>query len=365
MELRKERRMSRNEYDPATVLPPGATLAETLETIGMTQADLARRANRPIKTINEIVQGKAEITADTAIQLERVLGVPAGLWQTLERNYRESLARARDRRELQRHVSRLREIPVRAMERLGWIPQARDAVGKLSNVLSFFGVASVEALEGRAADARFRASHAFQSNPIAVGAWLRKGNLEAQKIECTSWDAARFTKVLSEAKLLAAAMPDDFAVSLTQLCARAGVAVVYVPELPGTRLWGATRWVGDKAIIQLGLRYRREDHFWFTFFHEAAHVLLHGKKELFIETDDDGEGDKEHEANQFASDFLAPSKQLHDAFGDGFISAEAVRRFAKRAGVSPGILVGRLQHEKLLPRTHLNGLVRKLSWNPH
>jgi addiction module HigA family antidote len=355
--------MSRNEYHPVTVLPPGATLAETLETIGMSQADLARRADRPIKTINEIVQGKTEITADTAIQLERVLGVPAGLWQTLERNYRESLARARDRRELERYVGRLREIPVRAMEKLGWIPQERNAVEKLASVLAFFGVASVEALEGRAADARFRASHAFQSNPIAVGAWLRKGNLEAQKITCASWDAACFTKALHEARLLSAAMPDDFDVRLSQLCDRAGVAVVYVPELPGTRLWGATRWVGDKAIIQLSLRYRREDHFWFTFFHEAAHVLLHGKKGLFIETDDDGKDDKEQEANQFASDFLAPSKQLHEHFGEGFISAAAVRRFAEHAGVSAGIIVGRLQHEKLLPRTHLNGLVRKLSWH--
>lgn len=353
--------MSRNEYSPATVLPPGATLAETLEAIGMTQAELARRANRPIKTVNEIVQGKAEMTADTAIQLERVLGVPASLWQSLERNYRESLARARDRRDLERHVDRLREIPVAAMEKFGWIPHGRDKVEKLSNVLAFFGVASVAALEQRA-DARFRASSAFQANRIAIGAWLRRGHLEAQKIDCAPWNALRFEKILSEAKDIAAAMPADFAERLTQLCARAGVAVVYVPELPRTHLWGATRWVADKAIIQLSLRYRREDHFWFTFFHEAAHVVKHGKKELFIETGDDPDDEKEHEANRFASEFMAPSSKLHDHFGPGPVSAASVERFAKLTGVSPGIIVGRLQHEGLLPRTHLNGLVRKLSW---
>lgn len=353
--------MSRNEYSPAEVLPPGATLIETLEAIGMTQAELARRANRPIKTVNEIALGKAEITADTAIQLERVLGVPASLWQSLERNYRESLARARDRRDLEQHVDRLREIPVAAMEKLGWLPHGRDKVEKLSNVLAFFGVASVEALDQRA-DARFRASRAFQANRSAIGAWLRKGHLEAQKIDCASWDAGRFQKMLVDAKDIAATMPDDFAFRLTQLCARAGVAVVYVPELPGTRLWGATRWVADKAIVQLSLRYRREDHFWFTFFHEAAHVLIHGKKELFIETDDRADGEKEREANRFASEFLASSSELHEHFGTGVISGASVQRFAKRMGVSPGIIVGRLQHEGVLPRTHLNGLVRKLSW---
>ena len=353
--------MTRNEYQPAVVLPPGATLAETLDALGMTQAELARRADRPMKTINEIVQGKAELTADTAIQLERVLGVPASLWQSLERNYRESLARQRDRRELERHVGRLQEIPVAAMEKLSWIPRGQDKVEKLGNVLAFFGVASVEALEERA-DARFRASRAFQANPIAVGAWLRKGHLDAQKIQCEPWDGARFEKILVEAKALAAAMPEDFASRLTQLCARAGVAVVYVPELPGTRLWGATRWVADKAIIQLSLRYRREDHFWFTFFHEAAHVLKHGRRELFIETEDEVGDGKEREANRFAADFLVPAAQLRDHFGNGFVSAEDVQRFALRLGVSPGILVGRLQYEGLLPRTHLNGLVRKLTW---
>ncbi len=353
--------MTRNEYQPSEVLPPGATLMETLDALGMTQAELARRTDRPTKTINEIVQGKAEITADTAIQLERVLGAPASLWQSLERNYRESLARARDRRDLERHVDRLQEIPVAAMEKLGWIPRGQGKVAKLSNVLAFFGVASVEALEQRA-DARFRASRAFQANPIAVGAWLRRGHLEAQKMECDPWDLARFEMIMEDAKALAAAMPGDFALRLTQLCARAGVAVVYVPELPGTRLWGATRWVADKAIIQLSLRYRREDHFWFTFFHEAAHVLKHGRRELFIETDDETGDDKEREANRFAADFLAATSQLREHFGSGFVSTEAVQRFASRAGVSPGIIVGRLQHEGLLPRAHLNGLIRKLTW---
>jgi HTH-type transcriptional regulator / antitoxin HigA len=361
MEQRKERAMPRNEYSPAEVLPPGATLAETLDAIGMTQAELARRADRPNKTINEIVEGKTEITADTAIQLERVLGVPSSLWQSLERNYRESLARARDRRDLEQHVDRLQEIPVAAMEKLGWIPRGKTKVEKLSNVLGFFGVASVEALEQRA-DARFRASGAFQANRVAVGAWLRRGHVEAQHIDCAPWNAGRFETALDEAKDVAATMPTDFAVRLSEVCARAGVAVVYIPELPGTRLWGATRWVADKAIIQLSLRYRREDHFWFTFFHEAAHVLLHGKRELFIEAGGETDDEKEHEANRFASDFLAPSSRLREEFRPASISEASVRRFAKRTGVSPGIVVGRLQHEGLLPRTHLNDLKRTLSW---
>jgi HTH-type transcriptional regulator / antitoxin HigA len=82
-----------NEFYPDYASPPGDTLAETLETIGMSQAELARRMGRPVKTINEIIQAKVVITADTALQLEKVLHVPASFWLRREQHYRETLAR--------------------------------------------------------------------------------------------------------------------------------------------------------------------------------------------------------------------------------------------------------------------------------
>ena len=80
------------KFEPDYTVPPGETLLETIECLGMSQAELARRTGRPVKTINEIIKGKTAITPDTALQLERVLSVPASFWNNLERNYRESLA---------------------------------------------------------------------------------------------------------------------------------------------------------------------------------------------------------------------------------------------------------------------------------
>ena len=84
--------MNRNadqSFQPDHAVPPGETLKETLETIGMSQAELAERTGRPKKTINEIIMGKSAITSETALQLERVLGVPASFWNNLERNYKD------------------------------------------------------------------------------------------------------------------------------------------------------------------------------------------------------------------------------------------------------------------------------------
>lgn len=80
-------------YAPDHVSPPGETLAELLESRGMTQAELAARTGRPKQHINEIVAGKAPITQDMAIQLERSLGAPASFWNNREARYREHLAR--------------------------------------------------------------------------------------------------------------------------------------------------------------------------------------------------------------------------------------------------------------------------------
>jgi HTH-type transcriptional regulator / antitoxin HigA len=81
-----------NEYYPDSVSSPGETLLETIETIGMSQAELARRMGCSVKLVNEIVQGKAVVTPETAQQLGQVLHIPVSFWLNRERRYRESLA---------------------------------------------------------------------------------------------------------------------------------------------------------------------------------------------------------------------------------------------------------------------------------
>src|ERR1700730_9795052 len=150
---------------PDYAVPPGLTVLETIDTLGMSQAELARRTGRPIKTINEIVQGKAAITPETAIQFELVLGVPAHFWSNLERNYRESLARIEERKRLETELAWLEKIPIRDLIKIGVLRNAPDRVGLLAEVLRFFGVASTTAWENQWAQpqAAFRRSPAFKA----------------------------------------------------------------------------------------------------------------------------------------------------------------------------------------------------------
>jgi len=349
------------EFRPDYAIPPGRTLVETIKALGMSQAELASRTGRPLKTINEIIKGKAAITPTTALQLERTLGVPARFWNNLEANYRESLARIEEQRHLDAGIAWLNRIPVKALVKEGVIRDLPSRADMVAEVLNFFGVSSPEAWDQvwSRQKAAFRRSLAFAISPGSVAAWLRIGELRAQRITCSAFARSRFRVALSTIRRLTVEPPEVFQPELTRLCAEAGVAVVFVSELPKTRVSGATRWLTtNKALIQLSLRYKADDHLWFTFFHEAGHILLHGKRNIFLEGN--GANDtKEQEANRFAANILIPPSDFQMLLEKGEMTNSAIRRFASELGIAPGIVVGRLQHESILPYSHCNDLKRR------
>ncbi len=354
----------RNQSQPDRVTPPGEILLEKLEELGMTQADLADRIGRTKKTVNEIIKGKAPILSETALQLERVLAIPARFWTNAEGQYREFLAREEERERLGEHLDWLKKIPVKQMVQAGWLPQRTDPVATLQDALNFFGVASPEALSqiGDEKCLAFRQSDVHSVDQYALLAWIRKGEITAQQQQCAPYDEKQFRSALAEIRKLTRETVGVYAPRMAHLCTTSGVALVFIPEIPGARAWGVTHWLSpDKAILQLSLRGKTDDHLWFTFFHEAAHILLHPKRDIFVELNGTTDS-REEEANRFACDLLIPPAAWQLVAQTQPRSTAEVQALAKRLGIAPGILVGRLQREKLLPWTHLNALKTKLEF---
>lgn len=357
----------RNQYFPDVVSPPGATLNEVLRERCMTQADLSERSGRPRKTINEIIKGKTAITPQTALELERVLGVPASFWNERERLYRESLARHEEDARLKHSADWLKELPVGDMVRLGWIRQCRTKLEKLRECLGFFGVASPKQWHETWAvivpQAAFRRSTAFKCRQGAVAAWLRRGELEAVRVPCRAFDESRFKQTLLRIRAMTRQEPSVYEPELKQQCAAAGVAVVLVPEVSGVHASGAMRWLTpSRAMIQLSLRYGTDDQLWFSFFHEARHVLQNRRKRVFVDLERPPSKDaEEQDADHWAASFLIPDADYQRFLaGTKHISTIAVEEFASRLGIAPGIVVGRLQHDRRIAFTHLNGLKTRL-----
>jgi HTH-type transcriptional regulator/antitoxin HigA len=354
-----------NLFEPDYAIHPGETLAETLEELGMSQAELAQRMGRPLQMISEIIQGKKAITAETALQLERATGVPANFWNSSQCNYEATLARLEEDRGLVPDSSWLKQFPLKALIQKGWVPQFDSPAEQLRALFNFFGVAGIKEWKAiwTAPEVAYHKSTAFEANPMAAAAWLRQGERLAQQIRTEPYNQDRFIKALYDIRRLTTLDAEGFVPKATELCRASGVALVFAPELPATLAYGATRWLtSTKAILQLSLRGKTDDFLWFTFFHESAHILKHGKRDVFIEakdrTNDQETLRKEQEANTFASDFLIPKHKLAAFCQQGRISTQSIERFASELGIAAGIVVGRLQHEKLLPFTHMNGLKR-------
>jgi HTH-type transcriptional regulator / antitoxin HigA len=344
-------------------VPPGETLAEVLAERGMTQSELVQRMGRPQKTISEIITGKAEITADTALQLERALGIPARFWGALERNYREDLARLDAREKLAHETDWLKRFPLPALRKLGIIPAARDEIGSMEALLRFFGVATVGAWNSEWADlaVSLRGTRSFAPIPGALATWLRMGEIEAAQMRTSTYDAPRFESSLATIRQLSRQGRYRFTPELIRLCSESGVALILKPEVPGTRVSGATYWWPrsrrTRAVIQLSHRYQTNDHFWFSFFHEAAHVIRHKKRTRFVDLagPTDTSDPDERDADLFAARTLIPNLDPL-ILSAGPITAMKIGRFAKQLGIAPGIVVGRLEHDRKVRPGAFRGL---------
>lgn len=351
---------------------PGELLAELLNERSISQSELARRMGRPIKTINEIVNGKAAITPQTAIQLERVLGTSATFWINAEAAYRHDLARFAETEALEQRTPWFQRFPVKELLREGIIDRAPVA-RQIEQLLQFFGVGSPEAWETRWAttEAAYRQAPG-ESSPEARAVWLRWGEIAAGESSAGAYDPDSARRVVRQAARLSVVTPPQAAVDeLCDLLASVGIALVLLPEISGTRLSGAVHWPSaDRPVLQLSARHRRDDQFWFTALHELGHII-DSPRRVFTDTET-GDGtesgdspseatdpEAEERADEIAREALVPSGALRAFLAKARPDdRDAIRTFARELGVAPGIVVGRLQRDRHLDWGQLNDLKR-------
>jgi len=349
------------------LIHPGEHLKDTLESLGLSQTELAKRIGMSRKVINEIILGKAPVLAGTAILLERVIKTPAHIWTNLQKNYDLNIAYIIEKEKLKKESELLNNFPVSKMMKYCWIPKTRSNEEKVKYLLSFFSVSSLANIEN-SLSVQFRRSFNNTASRESIFAWLRQGELEINKMDIKSFNEEGLKEELFNLRCLTNTSPDVFQEEIKTICASVGVAVAFVPELPKTYINGATYWFESftKSAMLLSLRFKTNDHLWFSFFHELGHIILHRKKENFLDITNvelsKDDKTKEIEADRFAANLLIPKSDWKQFKYSTPFSTNRVLGFSKQIGIAPGIVVGRLQREGLLPYTHLNGLKVKYRW---
>ena len=360
--------MTANQYYPDSVSHPGETLREKLEELNIGSKAFAVRTGKPEKTISLILNGESAITPDMAVLFESVLKIPAHFWMRRQNLYDESQARQKRKAVIQEAIPWAKDFPYAQMAKRGWVPATRKAEEKVIYLLEFFGLASHKAWESYYLKSKlkveFRVSLAHTKTPHALSAWLRKGDLLAADMQAADYAAKKLKAILPQLKSLMAVQPDDFFTQIQQLCLSAGVKVVYTPCLPKAPINGVARWIENNTtpLIQLSDRYKRNDVFWFSFFHELGHILLHGKKEVFLENIDYEELDleKEAQADAFAIEWTFSEEQEEEVVQNGFADVQTILSYAEKFNTHPAMIIGRLQKKQMIPYSAGQELIVKI-----
>jgi HTH-type transcriptional regulator / antitoxin HigA len=344
-----------NQYSPDIVFHPATTLNEKLEEMGMSRKEFALRTGKPEKTIIAVLKEESSLTPEMAILFENVTQIPAQFWINKQARYNEYIARKKHEEAIAQASEWAKQFPYSEMAKHKWVVATRNAKKKTINLLNYFGVASHRAWEKLYVETELKVA-AYTSlkqshQPHAISAWLRQGELQAKQINAPVFDVKKLKSNIPAMRQLMVKQPVDFFKQLQILCLNAGVVLLFTPKLPKVPLSGSTRWLNNTPLIQLTARYKKNDSFWFTFFHELGHIILHGKKYISLKNIDFAAAapEKEEEAHQFAVELTFTNGQEKKLLENKTLTEQDIIDYAVKFNTHPAMIIGRLQHNGLIP----------------
>lgn len=339
-------------------VPPGATIKEQLEDRGISQKEFASRMGMSEKHISQLINGQVRLTSDVALRLEMVLGIQASFWNNLEAIYCEKLAKIKAENELDVDIRISKEFPYNEMAKNCWVPTTNKPAERVLNLRKFFEVARLELLQNPGSHLMpgiaYRKLSESNSADYALYAWAQRAKLEARSITTQPVNIGELKRQIPRIRGMTSVDPELFCKELRNIFASCGVALVFLPHIGGSFLHGATFYDKDKIIIGMTVRGKDADRFWFSLFHEVAHIVYgHISQRQGTYNEDELQADK------FAEEILIPSNSFNEFARAGDFSQAAIIKFARAQEIDAGIVVGRLQNKGYIRCNTHNNLKKK------
>ena len=357
--------------EPNWASPPGATITRVMKTREIDHSEFADAVGLKAHEFEALLNGKLRLNDRLAEALAEQLGSTARFWLARDKDYLKELARlgAADVTAIDQWAQ---SMPVASMKRFGWLAvDSRRKSARNNALLTFFDCKSIQEWGQRysagVGAVAFRTSLTFASDGMATLVWLRAGEAQLFSSPRAGFDQEAFKRILPSLKRLSAfKRPATILQRLREACAVVGVSITTARAPDGCRASGASWFdASGRPVIHLSFRHLSEDHFWFTFFHEAAHVILHGQSHI------DGEGvelmmadteTQEDEANAYAQAILLPDDIRQDLLDRQALSAKAIMRAAKAAKVTAGVIVGQLEKAEAIQHGKFSFLKHRYRW---
>ncbi|HIE0145269.1 ImmA/IrrE family metallo-endopeptidase [Serratia marcescens] len=343
------------DFCPDRVSPPGDTIIDLMDEHGLTDEELSKKIGLSIRKGQQLLSGHLHINEVMASRLQDIFDVSVDFWLEREGAYRKHIEFLDET-----NKKWLESIPVRDMIEFGWISKTSSRESKLKNCLDFFGINSVNDFSRKINTetplVAFRKSINLKTLPMADLVWITKAQKISRNNKCEMWDKEKLKSLIPELRKTTNE-PDikKFIPHLKEVLATAGVSLVVLPTPSGCRASGATCFFEpERATLIVSFRYLTDDHFWFTFFHEIGHLVLHDAVSIRLEGDVKLTAVEEKEADQFATNTLIPEIFQKEIKNFGVKNWKDMVRVSRKIGVSKGIVLGYLQHIGNVPYTHLN-----------
>ncbi len=354
------------EYKDIVAFHPGYYIADIIEDMEISQAEFAARLGTTAKTLSQLLNGQANITNDLAKKLSVMMGTSAEVWQRLQNAYDQKLIEIQQAKDFDDQKEVMKQIDYSYFVDVVGLPKTKVVEEKIVYLCSFFKVSDLRIMLRPDFLASFRSgtSDSSEKKVINSRAWIQTAMNMAKAIETEPYDAQKLKAYLPELRSMTVQDPEFFLPRMREIFAECGVVFVLLPHLKNSGVNGAVKWVNnERVVLAMNNRGLNADKFWFSLFHEIKHVFQQKIKTVFISSSVEEMVDYnnalEDEADRFASNYLIPPKDLRRFSPTKYTSDNEIVEFANSIGIHPGIVAGRLQHEKIIPQNRCSKLKEK------
>jgi len=331
------------EYKGSVAFHPGYYINEIVEKSGLTQQDFANRLATTPKNLSKLINGQQSLSVDMAMKLSKMLGTSLGYWLNLQNAYDTVLAEMASDSLLEDEIAILKQIGYsyfRDNFRLPNLP--RKLADQVVEVRRLLEVSSLTVLRKPDMSASFRcaAKNMDERTIVKANTLVQIAVNEARKIDAPRFDKEKFESAVDDA-LAQTTNHEGFYPMIKKAFLDAGVVLVVLPNLEGSKTNGATKKIGSCVMLMVNDRRSYADSFWFTLLHEAGHIL-NGDFGISFEGE---QGERELAVDRFAEDRLIPPDAYDSFIAKGVFTLGSIERFAQAINRDPGIVLGRLQND--------------------
>ena len=344
--------MNNKIYKNIIAFHPGFYIEEIIEELSMNQDEFAKRLDVSAKTISKLVNAQIPLSNDLAARISMMLGISEETLINLQKAYDLKILEIEKEEKFDSQKEIAKEIDYNYFVKNKILSAATDVGDKIQNLCAFLKVSDLTLLKKPDLLASFRTSvqTVTEKNIINANVWLQTALNFGLEKQVESFDEKKLKLAIPEIRKMTVMRPQEFLPKLENIFKECGVAFVLLPSLKNCGVNGVVKWYGDKVVLAINDRNSFADTFWFSLFHEIGHVLQKRKTKTIINDKALSltSQDLEDEANQFAREVLIPQKE-YDILLDYPITYDRICRFANKIGVHSGIVIGRLQHDGIIP----------------